>query len=241
MEGTMKALILGDGKLATELQKQTGWDYISRKKDGFDLLRSKFYNDHYYIHLSDYDTIINCIGYTKTYENERKLNWDTNYVGVIRLVNFCNTYHKKLIHFSTDYVYANSLTRAEEDLPVHFRSWYSYTKLLADAYVQAVSNDYLLIRTTFKPRPFPWKTAWTNIRTNSDYVDVIADLIIKLIEKDAKGVYNVGTEPKTYYDLAKQTVPDCVPSCSKEFEDDLIVTMDLTKLKKFLNDNYPGT
>ena len=29
----MKALILGDGLLGSELHKQTGWDYISRKKD----------------------------------------------------------------------------------------------------------------------------------------------------------------------------------------------------------------
>ena len=28
----MKYLILGDGKLATELYHQIGWDYISRKK-----------------------------------------------------------------------------------------------------------------------------------------------------------------------------------------------------------------
>ena len=32
-----KILILGDGLLAKELIKQTGWDYISRKKDGFDI------------------------------------------------------------------------------------------------------------------------------------------------------------------------------------------------------------
>ena len=26
----MKALILGDGLLGSEMQKQTGWDYVSR-------------------------------------------------------------------------------------------------------------------------------------------------------------------------------------------------------------------
>ncbi len=35
-------LILGDGWLGTELVKQTGWDYISRKKDGIDFKVENF-------------------------------------------------------------------------------------------------------------------------------------------------------------------------------------------------------
>lgn len=31
-EKNIKPLVLGDGLLGTELVKQTGWDYISRKK-----------------------------------------------------------------------------------------------------------------------------------------------------------------------------------------------------------------
>ena len=31
-----RKLILGYGLLGSELYKQTGWDYISRKKDGID-------------------------------------------------------------------------------------------------------------------------------------------------------------------------------------------------------------
>ena len=33
----MKIVVLGDGLLGSELVKQTGWDYISRKKDNFDI------------------------------------------------------------------------------------------------------------------------------------------------------------------------------------------------------------
>jgi hypothetical protein len=35
----MNILILGDGLLGSELIKQTGWDYISRKKNGFDFTK----------------------------------------------------------------------------------------------------------------------------------------------------------------------------------------------------------
>ena len=37
----MKYLILGDGKLSTELRKQTNWDYISRKKQNFDFTNNR--------------------------------------------------------------------------------------------------------------------------------------------------------------------------------------------------------
>jgi nucleoside-diphosphate-sugar epimerase len=228
----MKCLILGDGKLGTELHAQTNWDYISRKKDYIDFL----YPQTYVNKLHDYDVIINCIGYTKTYENEKELNWNINYLGVIDLANICNENKKKLVQISTDYVYANSGgNSSENDIPVHFKSWYSYTKLLADGYIQAVSKNYLLIRTNFKPYPFPWKNAWGNITGNFDYVHIISKLIVLLIAKDAKGVYNVGTKPKTYYELAIKSVPDCIKDDSEAFNHPHDVTMNLSKLHRELN------
>ena len=45
----MKILILGNGLLGSEIQKQTGWDLISRKKDGFDITKPNLYNLLIYI------------------------------------------------------------------------------------------------------------------------------------------------------------------------------------------------
>ena len=59
----MKVLVLGDGLLGTEIIKQTGWDYISRKKDKFDITISSFNC------LLGYDAVINCIAYTDTYSD----------------------------------------------------------------------------------------------------------------------------------------------------------------------------
>lgn len=236
----MKYLILGDGKLATELQAQTNWDVISRKKNGFDITNdlgfTMFIGQSYYKMLADYDVIVNCIGFTETYSLERKPNWDINYVGVINLANWCNDHDKKLVQISTDYVYAGSNSQAtEEDVPVNFKSWYAYTKLLADGYVQAISNDYLLIRTNFKPRPFPWDIAWDNIIGNFDYIDVIAKKIVYLIELDSKGVFNIGTDPKTYYDLAIQTNKETQRSNDNDHNHPSDVTMNLTKFHNVQN------
>lgn len=193
-----KVLVLGDGLLGSEIIKQTAWNYISRKKDGFNITNSSF------LKLSEYDTVINCIAYTNTYSTDKDIHWDVNYKAVIALTNYCNDNNIKLVHISTDYIYSNSNTSASEtDVPVHLNTWYGYTKLLGDAYVQ-LNERNLIIRTSHKPYPFPYKDAWANQMTNGDYVTVIADLIIKLVNKNCSGIYNVGTEEKTWFNLTKQ-------------------------------------
>ena len=42
--GKLKVLVLGDGLLGSEIVKQTEWDYISRKKDGFDITDMETYH-----------------------------------------------------------------------------------------------------------------------------------------------------------------------------------------------------
>ena len=193
----LKVLVLGDGLLGSEIVKQTGWDYISRKT-GFDI------NQVSVLETKDYDVIINCIANTDTYSTDRESHWDVNYKFVDELINLCNKRKVKLVHISTDYIYAGSVSDAtEEDVPVHHNSWYAYTKLLGDGLVQLKSNDYLLCRCSHKPKPFPYKKAWNDQYSNTDYVDVITSMIINALDKN--GVYNIGTGRKTIYDLAKRS------------------------------------
>ena len=112
----------------------------------------------------------------------------------------------KLVHISTDYLYTGSVTNAKEtDVPVHVNTWYGYTKLVGDAIVQLNSKNFLLCRLSHKPYPFPYEYAWSDVKTNCDYVNTICDLVVKLIISNVSGLYNVGTEHKTIYELAKKT------------------------------------
>jgi len=233
----MNIIVLGDGLLGSELVKQTNWNYIARKKDNIDFTQPETYN----FLLSNYDIIVNCIAYTNTYSKEKQKHWEINYKGVVDLVDYCNINQKKLVHISTDYIYANSISpTSEDDIPVHQQNWYGYTKLLGDAYVQLKLSDYLLIRESHKPYPFPHKTAWSNQYTNGDYVNVIANLIIKLINKNAKGIFNVGTDVKTWFNLTKKEF-NTIPIPSPEHAP-LNLIMDTTKLKlyeKEISNSYP--
>ena len=220
-------VILGNGLLGTELKKQTGWDSVTRSDDDFDVLEPFFYGRY----LGGYESVINCTGFTKDHADKRA-NLELNYRAAIELVNYCNRHNKKYVHISTDIVYAGSVHCASEnDVPVHARNWYAYSKLLADGYVQEFSRNYLMIRTAFKPRPFPYKVAFPKVG-NFDYVDVIAELIIELIEGGAAGVYNVGTRYKTMFSHALETAPEIEADDSRELVD---VSMNLEKLCVFRN------
>ena len=222
----LNVVILGDGLLGSEIEKQTKWNVLSRKLTSFDVndLDSSFSG------LDKIDTIINCIANTDTYSDDKKTHWDINYAFVNDLIKYCNSNVIKLVHISTDYVYAGSINNAsEEDVPVHCNNWYGYTKLLGDGLVQLQSNDYLLIRCTHKPNPFPYDGAWIDQVGNFDYVNIISDLIIKLVNSGVSGLYNVGTETKTMYEMASKT-----KSVSKTFTPEHVPknqSMDISKMK----------
>jgi nucleoside-diphosphate-sugar epimerase len=200
-----KVLVIGDGLLGSEVVKQTGWNYVSRKKDVFDIKDI----ESFHFLFSGYDVILNAIANTDTYSKERDLHWDVNYKFVHELILFCNKNYIKLVHISTDYLYSGSVSNASEnDVPVHCNNWYGYTKLLADGLVQLESNNYLICRCTHKPNPFPYEYAWIDQIGNFDYVNTISSLIIDMINSKISGVYNVGTEIKSMYQLALDTNKD---------------------------------
>lgn len=93
----------------------------------------------------------------------------------------------------------------EDERGYFFESYNGYTKLLGDGLVQLLSNNFLICRCTHKPYPFPYDGAWIDQIGNFDYVNVISGLIINMVNKNLSGVYNVGTETKTMYELAIQT------------------------------------
>ena len=238
----MKILVLGDGLLGKELVQQTGWDYISRKKDNFNITdKSTYYLltkvKFGAIQYCDYDIILNTIAHTDTYSNDKDKHWDVNYKGVANLVDFCNKWKVKLVHIVTDYIYSNSSPNAsEKDVPVHCNNWYGYTKLLGDAHVQLKSNNYLLLRGTHKEKPFKHEVAWDNQIGNFTYIDETVNIIIKLIKLNQKGIFNIGTDLKSMYDLALKTNNKVLPT-PKPINVPGNLSMNINKLKNILNEN----
>ena len=205
----MKVLVLGDGLLGSELVRLTGWDCISRKKDGFEVGNTNGDFGKIDKAIEGYDVVVNCIGHTDTYSKDREPHWNVNYRFVHQLSTICNLKGKKLVHIGTDQIYAGNTIHepTEEDVPVHAENWYAYTKLLGDGIVQLNMTNYLLCRGTHKSRKFEWDTAFVDKVGNFDYVDVIAPQIIKLINDDELGIWNLGTELKSSCELIRREFP----------------------------------
>lgn len=226
----MKFLVIGDGLLGNEIIKKTNWDYISRKKNGIDFNVPETYSNS----LDGYDTVINCVACTNTYNGTKDEHYNTNFKSVTILSDICSQKKIKLVHISTDYVYASSkYTASEEDLPLISPNWYTYYKLLADEYIMLKNDNYIICRCSFKPYPFPYDLAWGDQYGNFDYVDVIAGLIIKLLNNNPVGLFNIGTEIKTIFDLANKTKNNVKKSDRPLYVPEN-VTMNLEKLNKIL-------
>lgn len=150
-----------------------------------------------------YDLIILAAAYVDVPKAEirKKECFETNVQGVM---NVCNLFPETpIVYISTEYAHN----------PVNY---YSETKLAAETAIKAQAASYLIIRTLFKPKPFPYVKAFENQWTQGDYVDVIAPLMADEImtwRTDKNALIYVGTGRKTMLELARRTVPE-IDGCS---------------------------
>lgn len=142
----------------------------------------------------DASMVIHCAAYTNVAKAEidKEECFKTNVIGTMRLCNvFRNAY---FIYISSEYV----------KNPVNF---YSQTKMWAEWQVQKLPK-HLIIRTLFKPNPFPYEYAFVDQYTQGDYVDKIAPMIVAEVMAGRKGIVEIGTGRKTMFELARQTRPN---------------------------------
>ena len=155
---TNKILITGGtGRLATELKKHLAGDYLSKKDFDFTkLIKLK----------TKYDLIVHMGAYTNVRKAEfkdKKKCFTANVYGTFNLVQ-----HYK----STPFIYISTEYASD---PVDI---YGLTKQLGEEIVKT-HPKHLIIRTLFKPNPFPFPKAYADQYNQGDYVDVIAKLLAK--------------------------------------------------------------
>jgi dTDP-4-dehydrorhamnose reductase len=95
-----------------------------------------------------------------------------------------------------------------EDDPVGpVRNYYTLSKLAAEEVVRVLPR-HLIIRTSFRPSPFPYPVAYHDLYTSQDYLEVIAPqiaLALQHLDKIPYQTLHIATERKSVYELARRT------------------------------------
>lgn len=165
------------------------------RKNGYDITKLTSLKEI----VKNNDIIINCAAYTNVDQAEiekeqcRKVNYDA----VKKLVNLIKNTNKKLIHFSSDYVYGNNgiLNREliESDIckPCNY---YGKTKLLADKYIiKNLKSNYLILR-----------PSWVFGPNGNNFIDKIINKLNETHElKIVNDQYGVITSTYLIYKVVK--------------------------------------
>ena len=203
----------GEGRLGTEL-RQIMPEIVAPTEAEMDITRPPDIAAALDRHRPD--VLLHAAAYTDVTaaEADRKACWGVNVEGTRNVVKAALQREIFLVHISTDYVFEGTQGGYKEEDPVGpVRNYYSLSKLVAEELAR-LAPQRLIIRTSFRPRQWPYETAFEDLYTSQDYIDVIAPQIALAIEHCREMPYDtihVATERKSAFDLARRRRPDVRP------------------------------
>ena len=171
------------------------------------------------------DFCINAAAYTAVDKAESEFDKATliNVKGAENLAHVCKDQNTILLHISTDFVFDGTATKpyTEEDIP-NPSGVYGQTKLDGEKAIQAILDNYFIIRTSWVYSEFGNNFMKTMLRlgtersslsvvndqigTPTNAVD-LARVLLEIIKSDKKdfGIYNFSNEGQcSWYDFAKK-------------------------------------
>jgi len=179
--------------------------------------------------------ILHCAGLSRpmqTHEKNISKSIDLNIIGTANITKVCEKNNIKLVYFSTGYVYEGTRGNYSETDPVKPFNNYGLSKLGGECAVSMYKNS-LILRITMTEKPFLYKKAFSNLKTNYMFHEDLVKMLPKLINR--KGIINVGGKTQSVYSFAKSQ--DKSVKKIKAKKNNLMPlnqTMNLTKLKKLL-------
>ena len=178
---------------------------------------------------------MHCAGLSRpmqTHEKNISKSIDLNIIGTANITKVCEKNNIKLVYFSTGYVYEGTRGNYSETDPVKPFNNYGLSKLGGECAVSMYKNS-LILRITMTEKPFLYKKAFSNLKTNYMFHEDLVKMLPKLINR--KGIINVGGKTQSVYSFAKSQ--DKTIKKIKAKKNNLMPlnqTMNLTKLKKIL-------
>jgi dTDP-4-dehydrorhamnose reductase len=151
------------------------------------------------------DTIVHCAAYTdvKNSTKESQKVFDDNILASVNLIKFAIEKLSKFVFISTDFVFDGTKGMYKTDDLINPQTIYAKSKASIELALSCYSNS-LIIRTSFFDKNFPFESACTDRYTSKDYIDIIGPMITSQILGEQRGIVHIGTERKSFYELASR-------------------------------------
>ena len=179
--------------------------------------------------------ILHCAGLSrpmKVHEKNISKSIDLNIIGTSNLVKVCEKNNIKIIYFSTGYVYEGKKGNYKESDPVRPFNNYGLSKLGGECAVSMYKNS-LILRITMTEKPFLYKKAYDNLKSNFMFHEDLVNLLPKLLNK--KGIINVGGRSQSIYHFAKRYNNKVKKiKAKKNIKFPLNQTMDVSKMRRII-------
>ena len=156
---------------------------------------------------------------------------ETNIIGTCNIVRACSEKNIKLIYFSSNYVYPAKKGIYNENSAVLPFNNYGWSKLGGEAAVKMYKNS-LILRICMTEKPFLYKKAYTNLKTNYMFHEELAKIFFKILNK--KGIINVGGKSQSVYKFAKKYNKYIKKNKLNTNSLPLNSTMNISKLRKLI-------
>ena len=228
----------GSGRFAQSLKKiKSKYNFIYPSKNNLDITNIKSVTK--FLRKNRPSSVLHLAGLSRPMiEHEKNVtkSINLNIIGTSNLASVCSKLKIKLIYFSTSYVYPGNKGNYKEKDPVLPWNNYAWSKLGGECAVQMHKNS-LILRVCMTEKPFIHKKAFSNVKLNFIFHDEIAKILIKILNKNIKGVINVGGPTKTIYNFAKKYNSNIKKILNKKNSSSgfpLNPSMNLTKLNKLI-------
>ena len=227
----MKILVIGGsgllGNKLYQLLEESNYDVYSTfyknpnyAKNCFQLdITSKDQVNHVLNKVSP-DVVVQTAAYTNVDDCERNRDraYDINVMGTKNIAIAANKLSAKLVYISTDYVFDGKKGLYIEDDPLNPINYYGLTKLEGEEIVKKICSNFIIARTSviYGSNKINFVTWIIDQLKKGKQIDIVTDQYVSptlnidlaeqllgLIEKDARGVYHTaGGERISRYDFS---------------------------------------
>ena len=145
-------------------------------------------------------------------EMDMKKCMESNYILTKKLVDLSKRLNIKVIFISSDQVYDGNTSYNMENDDIHENNIYAKSKIYSEKYILKNLNNFLILRTNFfglskndnSFLEFIYKNLnrgkkidlWRNIYFNPINVATLTNIIIRLLNNECNGIYNICSDKK---------------------------------------------